>query len=147
MNKNKGFTLIELLVVIAIIGVLASVVLASLNSARNKGIDAAVRSNLSNARAQAEIFYDNANTYVNVCGSGTNAIGPAVLAAIRATNSTGTVSILTTQTATTATCNHFASSWVAQAPLKSVSGHWCVDSSGNSRQNGSLLLGTANVCP
>ncbi|NCU28847.1 MAG: prepilin-type N-terminal cleavage/methylation domain-containing protein, partial [Candidatus Moranbacteria bacterium] len=33
MNKNKGFTLIELLVVIAIIGILSSVVLASLNSA------------------------------------------------------------------------------------------------------------------
>ncbi|HQC46196.1 MAG TPA: type II secretion system protein, partial [Candidatus Paceibacterota bacterium] len=31
MKKNKGFTLIELLVVIAIIGILSSVVLASLN--------------------------------------------------------------------------------------------------------------------
>jgi prepilin-type N-terminal cleavage/methylation domain-containing protein len=35
-SKNKGFTLIELLVVIAIIGLLSSIIMASLNSARQK---------------------------------------------------------------------------------------------------------------
>jgi type II secretory pathway pseudopilin PulG len=58
----------ELLVVIAIIGILASVVLAAVNLARAKGADAAVKSNLTNARPQATLFYDqNAQSFDDVC--------------------------------------------------------------------------------
>lgn len=45
MSRNRGFTLIELLVVVSIIGLLSSVVLASLNSARIRAQDTADRAN------------------------------------------------------------------------------------------------------
>lgn len=62
--RSRGFTLIELLVVIAIIGVLSAVVLASLNTARDKGNDASIKSNLATVATQAELFYDsNGNKY------------------------------------------------------------------------------------
>ena len=73
---KKGFTLIELLVVIAIIGILASVVLASLNTARSEGENARDIANLNNARSQAELFYSTTgnSTYTTVCSAGTNNI-------------------------------------------------------------------------
>jgi len=125
MKGNRGFTLIELLVVIAIIGILSSVVLASLNTARGKGADAAVKANLSNARAQAELYYDDNNNKYHptaatnatraegegVCGSGTNTINAAVSAA-------------------GGTCYANASTWVAKATLSGTNGVFCVDSTG-----------------
>ena len=58
MKSNKGFTLIELLVVIAIIGILSSVVLASLNSARKKGRDARRVADLKQLQLALELSYD-----------------------------------------------------------------------------------------
>lgn len=64
MHKTqRGFTLIELLVVIAIIGILSSVVLASLNSARKKGRDARRVADVKQIQLALELYYDANQSY------------------------------------------------------------------------------------
>jgi prepilin-type N-terminal cleavage/methylation domain-containing protein len=61
--KQKGFTLIELLVVIAIIGILAAVVLVSLNSARSKSRDARRIADVRQIMTGLELFYNDNSRY------------------------------------------------------------------------------------
>ena len=77
-GKNKGFTLIELLVVIAIIGILSSVVLASLNSARKKSRDARRVADIKQLQLAAELYFDANGSYPTT----TAALAPTYIAAI-----------------------------------------------------------------
>jgi prepilin-type N-terminal cleavage/methylation domain-containing protein len=141
-TSQRGFTLIELLVVIAIIGILASVVLASLNSARNKGADAAIKANLANARAQAEILYDSYSEYgvdttgtaftLGTCASTADTLFAdttlygQISGAVAASG--GLSSCMTTVGAT--------DSWSAAVQLKAnaTTEAWCVDGTGQSKE-------------
>jgi prepilin-type N-terminal cleavage/methylation domain-containing protein len=57
MNKKKGFTLIEVLTVIMIIAILASIVLVSLETARNRTKDVTIQNQLGQLRSLAEALY------------------------------------------------------------------------------------------
>ncbi|MBI2631065.1 prepilin-type N-terminal cleavage/methylation domain-containing protein [Candidatus Nomurabacteria bacterium] len=59
----KGFTLIELLVVVAIIGLLSSIVMASLNTARAKARDAQRISSIKQVQTALELYYDTKGFY------------------------------------------------------------------------------------
>jgi prepilin-type N-terminal cleavage/methylation domain-containing protein len=72
-NYQKGFTLIELLVVIAIIGILSSVVLASLSTTRNKAKIGKFQIEMSQLRTAAETFYSNGSTYTGFITGGLTA--------------------------------------------------------------------------
>lgn len=69
--NTKGFTLIELLVVVAIIGILSSVILASLGSARSKGRDARRASDLRQIGTQVALIDNDygATTFAGCTGA------------------------------------------------------------------------------
>lgn len=140
--NKKGFTLIELLVVIAIIGILSSIVLASLNSARDKGSNAAVKQNLNGVRSQAEIVYDNGGlSYDGVCDD------PNIQSAINTAISVG--GDLGASVATR--CNDSPNAWAANVLLKvpedaGVTLYWCIDSESKGKGTATELAG-ATVCP
>ncbi len=69
-----GFTLIELLVVVAIIGILAVIVLASLNEARKGARDKTRISDLEQAKAALHIYAVSNKTY-NIPGTGASGSG------------------------------------------------------------------------
>lgn len=64
----KGFTLIELLVVIAIIGLLSSLAVVSLNSARIKARDALRMADMSEMRTAVNLYYSDHDKYP-ICGT------------------------------------------------------------------------------
>jgi type IV pilus assembly protein PilA len=68
-ENEGGFTLIELLVVIIIIGILAAIAIPVFLQQRNKGYDAAAKSDLRNAATSEESYLTDFNSYAAGTGS------------------------------------------------------------------------------
>jgi prepilin-type N-terminal cleavage/methylation domain-containing protein len=144
--NNKGFTLIELLVVIAIIGILSSVVLASLNTARGKGADAKTKAQLAGLRSAAEVYFDtNANygtVVADVC-TDPDFFDDAVSGLLQYTTQTNYPA------GADLSCHTDGTVYAASALLL-VAGTgeaWCVDSTGASKLIPANLVAGETVCP
>jgi len=81
----KGFTLIELLVVIAIIGILSSVVLASLNTARLKSRDTRRVADIKQIQLALQLYFDANGEYPDA----TSSLAPTYIAVVPADPSGG----------------------------------------------------------
>ncbi len=122
---TRGFTLIELLVVIAIIGILASVVLVSLSSARNKGKGASAISSMNSMRAAAELAIDSTGNY------------PADLCTVALATLVSAAQTQSGDTAISCGVNTARTSWAASINMVGAGGtagtataNFCVDSTG-----------------
>lgn len=82
IKQKKGFTMIELLVVIAIIGILSTLAIVSLNSARARARDAKRVSDMKQVQTSLELYFADKNGYP---ADGTAGAGGVTLGAGNAT--------------------------------------------------------------
>ena len=68
--SKRGFTLVELLVVISIIGILATLVMANLNSARSRARDAQRKSDVRSIATALRLYFNDKGYYPSSNSSG-----------------------------------------------------------------------------
>jgi prepilin-type N-terminal cleavage/methylation domain-containing protein len=155
-----GFTLIELLVVISIIGLLSSIVLAAVVSAKNKAWDQRLISDMVSLRTAAELYRSSNNGGYNYFASGGGDFGMGCSSGFFNDSTSGGLKIIVDIQAlsngsggfNTVKCASGPNSYaiVARLPSSILSGltqYICMDSSGNIIKGDSTLTIKGNDNP
>ncbi len=147
-NKKTGFTLIELLVAIAIIGILATIILASLTESQSRGYDSKILQQLNGFRTAAQLYFSNHGGYgpdTNSCNDNTS-----IFKSVDPQDGSPSVYIdsanLPEFTQVYCSTDSSGRRYAVKATLYNANQYWCVDSTGASRKvTGTPTNGT--VCP
>lgn len=149
-NFKRGFTLIELLVVIAIVAILSSIVLISVDNARDKTADSVIIQDLEAVQTQAEIYYQKNKSYT-LSGNVSGITCPSALQSynnllfkndskIREAITHAMSRVKSPNFVNSSFCGASPISWVVAIRLKTSPMHdddrdriWCVDAEGQSK--------------
>jgi prepilin-type N-terminal cleavage/methylation domain-containing protein len=137
MRFSFGFTIVELLIVIAIIGILSSVILGSLSTARDDGLSAKIKSEMTVLSKRARVDESQSFTFDVVCGSNGVATSTEIARIITSIERFAPSPVV---------CNSNTEEYAVSVEISSTT-HWCVDSVGVSKGIGGALTATDFVCP
>lgn len=136
---NKGFSIIEILVAVAIIGMLSSVVMASIRIARNSGANSGIKENLHNVRIEAQNYFDSNG------GFGTASTDCVTIGSMFTDSAISRqIGQATSSSGQQAVCANSAMLWVVSVPLLG-GGSWCVDETSVAKE--AVADTVAMACP
>lgn len=130
-KQDKGFTFIELLISITIIGIFSTIVLGTVNVARLKGRDSAIKEQFHSLRTQVSLYQIDTGNYGTADNTGNSASCTTAGSVFVNSKISELVTASEKSSGGQATCASDRSKWAVSVPLATdATKSWCTDSTG-----------------